>query len=553
MSEEQKESLKEKLKNFFDEKLNSLTTKFETDINTLEAMMYEYFDNVVIPFREIEEKEKNEKEKEKEKEKDKKEESKEEKTKNAEEGKTLKKIKPLTLKETNLTKTPLKANKKRDLGFKEKTEIIPKKSNKIFSDKKKEKDKKEDLNKTLPNERTKKKNLTSIDVTKKEAKVRPSKTPINKRGRKTDEDKEPAPKTKTMRATAAKTATSKKFTAQGKGKGKPADKKGKKEKDKKKVEKEKEEDKKEEIIEEKKEIVLKDKRINKVPEELKDNNALFNIYLILKGNYLTNKEKYKLLLHNPTIYKCFGNNIQFLLDDKKKEIKDKITELETFLNKYGDLESYLSKEFSPSKSAQNSLMFVKRDEIEKIIKNGDIPPEIVKIFKLLFYIFDIPFDESLENENLLNYFLEEVMDKNNVKELKSIASNYLSNHKDLNITKEKFEKINSIISSDEKVVSSVDIAKICRNISYCTLLIKEVNEFINLRTLDDVPYYELRLKNKDLQEYKKQLATLNNNGIPPSIEETKEAPNESENNEVTEIKVESTNAEESSVPKEGEE
>ena len=133
MSEEQKESLKEKLKNFFDEKLDSLTTKFETDINTLEAMMYEYFDNVVIPFREIEEKEKNEKEKEKEK--DKKEESKEEKTKNAEEGKTLKKIKPLTLKETNLTKTPLKANKKRDLGFKEKTEIIPKKSNKIFSDK----------------------------------------------------------------------------------------------------------------------------------------------------------------------------------------------------------------------------------------------------------------------------------------------------------------------------------------------------------------------------------------------------------------------------------
>ena len=552
MSEEQKESLKEKLKTFFDEKLDSLTTKFETDINTVEAMMYEYFDNVVIPFREIEEKEKHEKEKKEEKEKD---ESKEEKAKNAEEGKPFKKIKPLTLKETNLTKTPLKANKKRDLGFREKTEIMPKKSNKIFADKKKEKDKdkKEDLNKTLPNERTKKKNLTSIDVTKKEGKVRPSKTPINKRGRKTDEDKEPAPKTKTIRATAAKTTASKKFTAQGKGKGKPADKKGKKEKDKKKVEKEKEEDKKEEVTEEKKEIILKDKRIIAAPDELKDNNALFNIYLILKGNYLTNKEKYTLFLYNPTIYKCFGNNISFLLDDKKKEIKAKITELETFLNKYGDLETYLSKEFAPSKSAQNSLMFVKRDEIEKIIKNGDIPPEIVKIFKLLFYIFDIPFDESLENENLLNYFLEEVMDKNNVKELKSIASNYLSNHKDLNLTKEKFEKLNSIISSDEKVVSSVDIAKICRNISYCTLLIREVNEFMNLKTLDEVPYYELRLKNKDLQEYKKQLATLENNGIPPSSEEAKEAPKENENNEITEIKVESTNVEEESVPKEGEE
>ena len=141
---------------------------------------------------------KGKKEKDKKKGEKEKEESKEEKAKNAEEGKPFKKIKPLTLKETNLTKTPLKANKKRDLGFREKTEIMPKKSNKIFADKKKEKekDKKEDLNKTLPNEgRTKKKNLTSIDVTKKEGKVRPSKTPINKRGRKTDEDKEAAPKT----------------------------------------------------------------------------------------------------------------------------------------------------------------------------------------------------------------------------------------------------------------------------------------------------------------------------------------------------------------------
>ena len=520
MSEEQKELLKEKLKNYFDEKLDSLTTKFEKDINEVEEMMFIYYDFIIVPFRELEEKEK---EKEKEKKEEKKEELKEEKT--------FKKIKPLTSKETNLTKTPLKANKKRDLGFREKTEIMPKKSNKIFSDKKKEK--KEDLNKTLPNERTKKKNLTTIDVTKKEARVRPSKTPLNKRGRKIDEDKEPAPKTKTIRATAAKTATSKKFTGQGKGKGKAGDKKGKKEKDKKKVEKEKE-DKKEENIEEKKEIVLKDKRIIKVPEELKDNNGLFNIYLILKGNYLTNREKYKLLLYNPTIYKCFGNNIQFLLDDKKKEIKEKITELEDFLNKYGDLESYLNKEFTPSKSAQNSLMFVKRDEIEKIIKSGNIPPEIVEIFKLLFYIFDIPFDESLEGENLLNYFLEEVMDKNNAKELKSIASNYLSNHKDLNITKEKFDKLTSIINSDEKVVSSVDIAKICRNISYCTLLIREVNEFINLRTLDEVPYYELRLKNNDLQEYKKQLATLENNGIPPKAEEeTKETQKENETTEIT--------------------
>ena len=65
MTEEQKELLKEKLKQFFNEKLDSLTNKFQTDINTIETLKYSYFDNVVLPFREIEEKEKNEQEKKK--------------------------------------------------------------------------------------------------------------------------------------------------------------------------------------------------------------------------------------------------------------------------------------------------------------------------------------------------------------------------------------------------------------------------------------------------------------------------------------------------------
>ena len=539
MEEEQKELLKEKLKNLFDEKLNLLTNKFEADINTIETMKYSYFDNIVIPFREIGEKEKNEEAKEKEKE-DKKEskkenkekKDKEEKKEKSEEGKTFKKIKPLSLKEnSNLTKTPLKSNRKRDLGFKEKTEVPSKRTTKIFEGKKNQKPENKEQNKTLPTERLKKKNVTTLDVTKKgSAAVRPSKTPINKRGRKNDDEKE-APKPKTNRATAEKNVGTKKYT----GKGKIGEKKGKKEKKKvEKKEKEKEEIKEDSVKEEeKKEIILKDKIIIKIPEELKTNNSLISIYFAIKENYLTNKEKYKIITNNPTIYKSFGNDIKFLLNDKKKDIQTKINELETFLNKYGDLENYITKEFQPSKTAQNSLIFVKKEEIEKIIKSGNIPTEIIDIFKILFLIFDITFDENLEKENLLNYFITEVMDKNNVKDLKSIASNYINNHKDLNITKEKYDKINEIVSSDEKVLSSVDIAKICRNISYCTLLIRECNEFMNSKTLDEVPYYELKSKNKELQELKNKLAVLENNGKPPKKEEIQKE-NENENNDKVE-------------------
>ena len=195
------------------------------------------------------------------------------------------------------------------------------------------------------------------------------------------------------------------------------------------------------------------------------------------------------------------------------------------------MENYLSKEFTPSSSAKNSLAFVKKNEIENIVKKGDIPPEINNIFKLLFYIFDIPFDENLENENLINYFITDVMDKNGVKDLRSIYNNYIAEHKDLNITQEKYDKINAIVSADEKVLSSIEIGKICRNISYCTLLIRECNEFMNSKTLDDVPYFQLKMKNKMLQELKHKLATLENKEIPPQNEEQPKEENENKKEE----------------------
>ena len=274
---------------------------------------------------------------------------------------------------------------------------------------------------------------------------------------------------------------------------------------------------------------MKDKSIFKIPDELKDKNALFSIYLVLKGNYLNNRDKYNMILYNPTIYKLFGNDISFLLDDKKKEIKAQISELESFLNNYGDLESYLAKEFTASKTALNSLVFVKRDEIENIIAKGSFQTEINDIFKILLYIFDIPFDENLENENLLNFFLSEVMDKNGVKELKTITSNYISKNKDLNITQEKYDKIHSIIAADDKVLSSMEIIKICRSCSYCTLLIREVNEFMNHKTLDEVPIYKLKLKNKRLKELKYKLATIENKGVPPKEPQKEENKQENEN------------------------
>ena len=170
MTEEQKELLKEKIRQLLDEKINVLNNKFETDINTLETLKYSYFDNVVVPYREMEEKEKEESKEKGQKEK------KEDKKEKTEEAKKEPKIKPLSLKDNlKLSKTPMKPKTARNLGFKEKTVAQPRKSKGFIP---KNTEKSEHMS-TLQNEKTKKKNLTTMDVTKKGAAKRASKTPFN--------------------------------------------------------------------------------------------------------------------------------------------------------------------------------------------------------------------------------------------------------------------------------------------------------------------------------------------------------------------------------------
>ena len=121
----------------------------------------------------------------------------------------------------------------------------------------------------------------------------------------------------------------------------------------------------------KKKFVVNYKGINPIPEELKNKNALYNIYLIIKGNYLSYKENYKLVLSHPLLYKSFNNDAKFLLNHYTKDLKSKISELENFFNKYYDnyeLHYIFSEEFQPSKSAMASLLFVRKEDIENLIK-----------------------------------------------------------------------------------------------------------------------------------------------------------------------------------------
>ena len=535
MTEERNELLKEKLKLFFETRIEKLTNKLTSDINLIDELKYNIYDNIIIPYREIKEEEEKEKEKEKEKELEKeKEKEKKKETKKVEEPKEPKAnfTKIQKKDNTNLTKTPMRSNRKRELDFKGKTEAQPKKS-RVFSGKS---NKNPELNQTFQKDRNNtKSNVTLTETNKKTLdRVRSSRTPLNKKERGKEKEKEEKKEEKKenkskkysgLSHTAYKPSATKKFTSQKR----PNEKKGKHDKQEnkkkeikkqiKKVNIKSQENKEKTEDKEEKKVTIKFKGINPIPEELKNKNALYNIYLIIKGNYLSNKENYKLVLSHPLIYKSFGNDVKFLLKDTKKELQSKISELENFLNKYDDLPNIVSETFQPSKPAMKFIMFVKKEEIENLIKKGNIIKEFADIIKIILYLLEIEFDEKLTNDELLQFFNSEVLDKNQNQNLMKSVSEFLEKNKCLNITKEKVDKIEDIIKSDDVILSITEMTKRNRYMSYCTALIKEFYEFITKKTSDGIPHYELKNKAKILKEYKYKLATIENNGIPPKIEE----------------------------------
>ena len=476
-----KEELKKKLLDFFDKKLTDLTTKFQTDIDSIEKMKYEYFDTVIKKFEEIEQEHKNQEEQEKEN---------HEKEKNLKKAEEPKKITKKKIDPTNRPKTPMVSSKKpriKEDKPNDKTEI--------------HKEKKETKSKATTGK------ATGVKTTA---------------GKKTDTVKRPV--------TGRADPKSKTITKKGGANAKKIDpKKGKK--DTKKTKDKKEEDKKEEEhheeVEEKKPVIINPKYIHNISDELKNNLGLSCLYLTLRGKYIDDKKKIlHITTYSPLLYKSIGGSMKYLLDDKKKEVQSKANEIEKFLNNYGDLNSYLTKEFSISKKAINSIQFFKKKEEEEILKLSEIPKEVGMVLKCIYYIIDENFDENMGNKELFENMLNNILIKNEDKTFKSLLINYFNQNKYMNLNKEKYDKINNLINENNTILNMIAMTKLSRPVSLFCFMIKEVYDYINLKTLDGQYYFDLRMKNDELQKYKDILYLIENNGKPrvSPKEEKKEEP-----------------------------
>ena len=493
MSEKTKEEqLKLKLEEFFDKRLSDLNTKFVSDIEKIESYKYDYFDSIIKIYREIQEEqskpadhEKPEKEKEKEKHEKKAEEPKHDKAT---------KKKPVNNSKER-PKTPSGANKAKPKENKDKE-----KHDTTHDTKEKKKPALNSLN--LGNAKSHK--LTRLNTEMGSSKRPTTSKPDNKKT-----------------TTSKKPPVNNKKTEIKKTKGKKETKNTKEE-----TKEQKEEPKEEEPpkVEEKKPVIINPKYIINIPDELKNKNNLCSVYFILKKNFLDKKNILIIAQSNPLIYKCFGNNMKFLLDSKKNEADKNAKEIESFLNNYGDLKTYLTKEFALSKKAMNSLSMFKKEEISK---SDNLPSEMGNILKYLYYLLDEKFDEKMSIKELLDNMLTNIVEKIEDKTFKSLLLNYFQKNKFLNLTQEKADNINKIVNENNSILNMAVIAKTCRPFNFISFLFKEVYDYINLKTSDGHYYYELRQKNQQLQKYLDFIYLYDNNGKErnkPTEEKSEEQP-----------------------------
>ena len=234
--------------------------------------------------------------------------------------------------------------------------------------------------------------------------------------------------------------------------------------------------------------------------------------------------------------------MKYLLDEKKNDIDKKAKEIQSFLNNYGDLNTYLTKEFSLSKRAMGSLLMFKKKEEDEILKNQKLPSEVGLILKFICYLLDEKFDENMNEKDL---------DKNDDKTFKGLLVNYFNKNKFLNLTQEKVDNMNKLVNENNKILVMTEISKSCRPFGYFCFSLKEIFDYMNLKTSDGHHYYELREKNKQLQNYLDFIYMYENNGKQRTPkEEKKEETNAEKTKEENVEKSEEQNTENTEKPKE---
>lgn len=157
------------------------------------------------------------------------------------------------------------------------------------------------------------------------------------------------------------------------------------------------------------------------------------------------------------------------------------------------------------------MNFVTKDE-ETNLASKEQPEEILNIFKLIHIIVNESYEELKPNE-LIENLTKNIFTKLNVEnlsnyylKLESLFLNYIS--RNTNLTDEQFNKMTNLIQENPKLLSSSDLMKINRCVSYLTFILKEINDFTTAKLSDGTPVYKIRQLKNEVKLIEEELAVL---------------------------------------------
>lgn len=156
--------------------------------------------------------------------------------------------------------------------------------------------------------------------------------------------------------------------------------------------------------------------------------------------------------------------------------------------------------FAPSKTASNGLNFITKEEENNLIKKEQ-SNEVLNIFRCIYIIINenyegIPSNKIIENL-LLNIFHKRKIENLSKEHLKAEYLFFNTFPGNLNVfTQSQHESLLKLQQDNPKLLNSSDLLKMSRSVSYMTFILKEVFDYLNMKTSDGTFIYMIRTARK---------------------------------------------------------
>ena len=209
------------------------------------------------------------------------------------------------------------------------------------------------------------------------------------------------------------------------------------------------------------------------------------LYLGLNSGFFNPIQKLNLFINSKELYENLNKNKLILeLIDYYNKLGNK--NLKSKVNSEYDIEK-INKPFNPCELSINSLNFIDKEEENKLMTELQ-HPLITDYFKLILILLN---EKNNENKNIFEFVFKDLLEKYKTKNFKNLLLKNFVNSKII-IDDEQFNSIQKMVMIKPDLLSPSTLLRYNRVVAYSAFFLKDLFNYLNLKTDDGKHYYKLR-------------------------------------------------------------